>query len=85
MEQTIREITTDLDRRAGERHFEIETRDQRARVSITWLSNVSPPDEASRFEPCAHPPVNDGAAELLLDLVGVLRANRYMVALPEPA
>ena len=81
MNRTVRETTTDLDRRAGERHFEIQDRDQRVRISIGWLTNDAPPDESPHFVPVEHPPVNQGALEPVLDLVTRLHLQPHQIAI----
>jgi len=81
MNRTVRETTTDLDRRAGERRFEIEDRDQRVCISISWLTNDAPPDESPHFVPVEHPPVNQGALEPVLDLVTRLHLQPHQIAI----
>lgn len=84
MGNRIEELTTDLDRRNGERRFRITSACgyNRAEITTRWETDVSPPDEAPHFASVAHPPVNGGMVELLLELLAALHPHRNLVALP---
>lgn len=84
MGNRIEELTTDLDRRNGERRFRITSACgyNRAEITARWETDIAPPDEAPHFAAVAHPPVNGGLVDVLLDLLTALHPQRNLVALP---
>lgn len=78
---TVEELTTDLDRRCGQRRFYVRSGDERIELLVTHESNEALGDEADRWRPVDHPPVNERLAESLLDVVCALRARRLCTSL----
>lgn len=77
----IEELTTDLDRRAGQRRLRVTAGDERIELTVQHESNEALGDEAEHWRPVDHPPVNERLAEQLLDVVCALRARRFCLSL----
>ena len=84
----IEELTTDLDRRAGQRRLRVTAGDERIELTVQHESTAALGDKADLWRPVDHPPVNERLAEQLLDVVCALRARRFCLSLgdtPPPA
>lgn len=81
MTPTVEELTTDLDRRCGQRRLRVTGGFERAEITIQHESNEALGDEADHWRPVDHPPVNERLAEVLLDVVCALRARRFGTSL----
>jgi hypothetical protein len=79
----IEELTTDLDRKCGQRRITLTDGDERVHLLLLHEYNESLGDEAPLFTPVAHPPVNERLAEQLLDVVCALRARRHCISLSD--
>jgi hypothetical protein len=77
----IEELTTDLDRRAGQRRLRVTAGDERIELTIQHESNEAIADDAPLWRAVEHPPVNDRLCEQLLDVVCTLRARRFCTSL----
>lgn len=79
----LEELTTVVDRFAGQRRIRVTVGDERAEITIQHESNEALGDEAPNWRAVDHPPVNERLAELLLDVVGALRARRLSLSLSD--
>lgn len=79
----LEELTTVVDRFAGQRRIRVTVGDERAEITIQHESNEALGDEAPNWRAVDHPPVNERLAELLLDVVGALRARRLCLSLSD--
>jgi hypothetical protein len=77
----IEELTTDLDRRSGQRRLRLTEGYERADITIQHESNEPLGDDTDFWRAVDHPPVNDRLAGLLLDVVCALRARRFGTSL----
>lgn len=84
MSKRVEELTTDVDRRAGERRFLLTDpfHLSRAQITIAWSTETGLADELPHYERLEHPPLNHEASLTLLDLVCALHAHSYMATLP---
>lgn len=83
MTPELEELTTDLDRRSGQRRIRVTVGDERAEITVLHESNEALGDEAPNWRAVDHPPVNERLAELLLDVVCALRARRFCLSLSD--
>jgi hypothetical protein len=79
----IEELTTDLDRRAGQRRLRVTAGDERIELTVQHESNEALGDEPDRWQAVEHPPVNERLADLLLDVVCELRARRFCTSVED--
>lgn len=79
----LEELTTNVDRRSGQRRFRVTADFERVEITVQHESNEALGDEAPHWRPVDHPPVNERLAEQLLDLVCALRARRFCLSLSD--
>ena len=83
MTPEIEELTTDLDRAAGQRRITVTDGDERMQMLLLFESNTGLPDDLPRWEPVAHPPLNKRLAELLMDALCALHGRKFSVSLSD--
>lgn len=79
MSVKIEELTSDDDRKLGQRRICVTHPDEEERVTLemTWESNRALPGDAVRFQTVDHPPSNASLQELLLELLCAVRRKPY--------
>lgn len=83
MTPELQELTTDLDRRSGQRRIRVTAGAERVEILVQHESDEALGDEVPDWRPVDHPPVNERLAELLLEAVCGLRARRFCISLSD--